>query len=261
MDLLHVDDAVDGVLQAIRRLQNGEQAGLEEFNLVEGKRKWSEEEIVELVRTHTRSFSPLRDIGDHLTNIGTSEYSNEKAKSQLLWEPKVDLLNGLSRAIGDLTDSIATYSRSYLSSNCAPSSASPYSDTNIPVFPEDERNKALNKLKDCTVNLGFDHAGWIHHVKCEDGRHCTADGNKVPSYNWNQTVFIIREVPSHQVNRERTVRVMFEEEQGMGFLGVSDSALQKGGEIGFELFKEDDEGEQSHVVFDLEVRIPMNYQR
>ena len=254
MDLLHTDDAIDGILKAIKRLETGEQVGIEAINLVGGGKRWLEEETVELVRTLIGSESPVRDIGDHRVKLRTTDYSNLKAKTVLAWEPAIPLPLGLTRSIIALTESISTYSRSYLTTHCGPSSFSSSAEPRISSFPEDERNKALDKLDGCTVNMGFDHAGWVHHVKCEDGRHCTADGDKVVSYNWNATVFIIKKLlVKGRKQKERMARVMFEEEQGMGWLGIAQKSTSENGQVGFELFKPENSEVAMHLAFDIEV--------
>jgi hypothetical protein len=74
-----------------------------------------------------------------------------------------------------------------------------------------------------------------------------ADGIKVNGYNWNQTVWIVRREPSGG-KTDRRVRVRFEQENGMGWLGYKAS----GREVGLELFTREEPGVQ--VVFDVEVR-------
>ena len=254
MDLLHVDDAIDGIIKAIERQETGGQVGIEAINLVGGGKRWLEEETVELVRTLVGSESPVRDTGDHRVNVRTTDYSNLKAKSILDWEPTIPLPLGLTRSVIALSKSISTYSRSYLATHCASTSSFPSVEPRIASFPEDERNKALDKLDGCTVNMGFDHAGWVHHVKCEDGRHCTADGDKVVSYNWNATVFLIRKLPvKGRKQKERTVRVMFEEEKGMGWLGIARQPSMGTGSVGFELFEKEESEDAVHLAFDVEV--------
>jgi hypothetical protein len=140
------------------------------------------------------------------------------------------------------------YNLQYLTNNC-PTSPLSSSTATTRTHPADERNKDLSKLDGCTVNIGFDHAGTLHHLKCEDGKHCIADGVKVPSYNWNQSVFIIHKVPGKK--EERRVRIKLEEEKGMGWLGLTSSMAGK--EVGLELFGNN--SFEAETAFDLEVSL------
>ncbi|WWC90586.1 uncharacterized protein L201_005522 [Kwoniella dendrophila CBS 6074] len=250
LSLLHVDDAVKGILKAISRLEDNSKLGIrkevEEFNLVYSKR-WQIEDIVELVRTETHSLSPLRDIGSR-NSPQMPDFSNELAKEVLGWQPEISAAVGLGLSLQKLSEDIAEYSRKWHQNHCSPTEDFP-SDNNVLIqhLVEDERNKDLTKLKGCTVNMGFDNQGWLNHVKCEDGKHCKADTNKVTAMNWNQSVFVIHQVEQHK-NSERTVRVVFEEEKGMGYLGYR---LINDKEVGLELFDRfTDEGQ---VEFDVEV--------
>ncbi|KAK8854600.1 hypothetical protein IAR55_003339 [Kwoniella newhampshirensis] len=258
VDLLHVEDAVDGIFKALSELErqaaNDEPNRLETVNLVTGVRRLTEE-IVELVRTETHSMSPVRDIGDHHAPRFPN-YSPAKAAQVLGWTPKIGLASGLGIAVTELSEEIATYSRGYLHEHCAPTVDFPALEgEKATAFVEDERNRDLTRLDGCTVNMGFDHDGWLHHVKCEDGKHCTADGQKVTAMNWNQSVFIVRKVRENRF-KERTVRVAFEEEKGMGYLGLS---KKEGGDVGLELFKENTDEAQIH--FDVQVQPDASYLR
>lgn len=243
--LLHVDDAVDGVVRAIAKLEEGFQ-GVESFNLVSG-RGWAQEELVDLVRAQTDSKSPLRDIGDHKSTLAATTYSSSKAETDLGWSASISLPIGLRQSLESLTSGIAEYSRAYLAANCPASPSNPIPGK-PPINPADQRNQQLAKLNGCTVNIAFDHLGYLHHIKCEDGKHCTADGNKVSGYNWNQTVWIVRQVGSSG-SGGRTMRVMFEQENGMGYLGYRKGVRE--GEVGLELFKNDTI--EPDLVFDVEV--------
>ncbi|WWD19265.1 hypothetical protein CI109_103723 [Kwoniella shandongensis] len=257
-DLVYVTDAVDGMLKAITELgkqsTNDDPNELESVNFVTESRR-STQDIVELVRTETHSMSPVRDIGDHHTPQAP-KYSAARALEVLGWKPKISLPSGLGLAVTQLSEEIATYSRKYLHDHCAPSLDFQLpQDQTVTEFVEDERNRDLTKLDGCTVNMGFDHDGWLHHVKCEDGKHCTADGQKVPTLNWNQSVFIVRKVMESQP-KDRTVRVVFEEEKGMGYLGIGE---KNGKEVGLELFK--DANGEAQIQFDVEVKGNASYLR
>ncbi|EIW68408.1 hypothetical protein TREMEDRAFT_32575 [Tremella mesenterica DSM 1558] len=255
MDLIHVDDAVAGLTKVIRRLStqsDPNMGGLENFNIVSGGKRWNSEEIVDLVRAQTGSMSPLRDIGDHLAAFApVAEYSNIKASTDLDWQPTTSLTVGLGRTVTALSSEMAHYTRAFHSDNCPPSADYPSLDGLQHPQPEDERNRDLSKLDGCTVGMGFNHDGWIHHVKCEDGRFCGADGNKVIAYNWNASVWIVKAQRSDVV-RERFLRVRFEEETGAGTLGISEENWDAG-IVKLELFPPDREDDAAILTFDIEV--------
>lgn len=243
-DLLHAEDAIIGFVKAISYVEGTPDGDVSSINLVSGQRIPARD-IVELVRKETTSMSPVRDIGDN-RNPNAHEYSPTKAAEILSWQAEIAPLVGLGKAITQLTEDIAIYFRSYLHEHCPPSADFPAPDGDLAVsFIEDERNKPLWKLDGCTVNLGFNHEGWIHHLKCHDGKHCKVDDVKMTALSWNQSTFIIEKVEKKQ--RERIGRVMLKEQNGMGYLGMT----QREGEVGFELYKDSKEGQ---TVFDLEVR-------
>jgi hypothetical protein len=70
----------------------------------------------------------------------------------------------------------------------------------------------------------------------------------VVSYNWDASVFVVRRIKGSTwtSNKERRVRVQFEEEKGLGYLGLLDVQGVKG----FELVANVSKGQKT---FDLEV--------
>ncbi|KAK4687108.1 hypothetical protein P7C73_g3022, partial [Tremellales sp. Uapishka_1] len=248
LDLLHVADAVSGVMKAIAYLETRQEPLLQSFNLVQGGRRWTSKEVVDLVRSETASLSPLRDIGSGRVHSKDPDFSRVKAESVLGWEPTVSLHTGIKRSLSALSEAIAAYSRTYLSEHCKPTPEFPAVNGQFHAAEEDLRNKDLWKLSDCLVNVGFDHLGFVHHLKCEDGKHCRPDGEKVVAMNWNASTFFIRRVEGGK-KKDRTVRVRFEEENGMGWLGYKTGTVE--GEVGLELFDPEEKGWTG--VFDMEV--------
>jgi nucleoside-diphosphate-sugar epimerase len=241
-DYVHIDDALKGWLEIIEKVRIAEVGeGVGYHDLISGTLT-TESEVVDIVRRQTDTVSPIRDIG-----TGSRPSSNTASRRiEHSWKPTISLETGHIRTITDLISANEKYNLAYLSNNC-PSSPLSSSPAYIHrTHPADERNKDLTKLDGCTVNLGFNHAGFLHHLKCEDGKHCLVDGIKVPSYNWNQSVFIIHKVPSRK--EERRVRVRLEEEKGMGWLGFSRTS---GLEVGLELYGKNEVGVET--TFDLQV--------
>jgi hypothetical protein len=257
MDLLHVDDAIDGLMRVIARTADGS-PGLETYNLVSGER-WGQGKIVDLVRSQTGSLSILRDIGDNKPPKSTSTYSASKASEQLEWAPSIPLAKGLQKSLLHLTSSMTEHSLSYLHSHCPASAAFPSPDGSSRILEEDMRNKDLSKLDGCHVQLSFDHLGYMHHLKCEDGRHCTADGEKVVGYNWNSSFWVVHASRSGE-HVDRHVRIELEEENGKGWLGFRvGQDGPKNGQVVLELVGDDESEVQT--VFDVEVKSDASHLR
>jgi nucleoside-diphosphate-sugar epimerase len=243
-DYVHIDDALVAMNEVIEKVKTSDiGTGVSYLDLVSGTRK-TESEVMEIVRQQTHTLSPVRDIGN-----GPRAQLQTPRGSGSDWKPTIDLETGIASTIADLISANEQYNLQYLTHNC-PSSPLVTSPTHH-IHPADERNRDLTKLDGCTVNIGFDHRGILHHLKCEDGKHCVADGEKVPSYNWNQTVFVIHQVPIPGRGRkeERKVRVRLAEEKGTGWLGLS----RGNGEVGLELFGKNDLA--AETSFDLEVSV------
>jgi len=226
-DYVHVDRAVEEILEVVEKVKESNVGdGVVLHDLLSGNLV-TEGQMVDIVRRQTNTLSPIRDLGvSHPGVIGGST---------------IDLEIGLGETISNLISANEVYNAQYLTNNCP---------TTIPfttkIHPADERNKDLTKLIGCTVNIGFNHAGTLHHLKCEDGKNCIADGIKVPSYNWNQSVFVIHKVPGKK--EERRVRIRLAEEKGMGWLGVNPG---NGMEVGLQLYGNDSVAVDT--AFDLEV--------
>lgn len=249
----HIDDVLEGLRLAIEHVKRT--PGVSHLDLVSGSSK-TEVELVDFVRKQTGSMSPVRDLGASRAPAPTAGHAHHPSSTDLGWTAAIDIESGLAGMINTLVSETERYSLQYLADNCPSSDLLALAPFTSPVStgprqganPADERNKDMTKMDGCTVNIGFDHAGFLHHLKCEDGKHCIVDGAKVNGYNWNQTVWIVRRVKGGPKG-ERRVRVMFEEEQGTGWLGLRQGGA--GREVGLELFSKDDPNAQT--VFDLEV--------
>lgn len=261
MDLLHVEDAVDGVLRVVQlcdgvaRLGKEAEPSLLTVNLVHGGKRWPEEEIVDIIRSETQSYSPVRDIGSHKANVnGVAEYSNKAAFDTLQWKPEMTLPVGLAKAVIALAQDATDYAQQFLVDHCPKDSVVQELgvDGRLRMLPEDVRNRDLWKLDKCTVNMAFNNGGgFLHHIKCEDGKNCNANGKKVPSYNWNSTVWIIEEVGSSHTGNGK-IMAKFWQENGMGYLGIPESEIEADKEVHFEMYQKGDK--EPHIdTFELEV--------
>lgn len=245
-DYLHIEDAVRGLTSAIESVKHSDTgAGIIAHDLVSGVMR-TQGDLLEIVTRQTSTLSPIRDM-----QPGSKPFSGSYTPTlESEWKASIDLETGIAKTIAGLVSDTERYGLQYLADNC-PSSDSIVTPAQTRIHPADERNRDLTKLDGCTVNIGFNHAGMLHHLKCEDGKHCIADGAKVPSYNWNQTVFVIRKVQGQGKKEDRRVRVQFKEEKGMGWLGFAGA----GQEVGLELYEKDQMGVETS--FDLEVSDPV----
>lgn len=259
LDLLHVDDAVAGVIKVVDHLDQAarsrELPSLETYNLVAGGKRWLQEEIVKLVRTETGTKSPVRNIGRHNKRWrDVPEYSNAHAKDVLKWEPSVAPPQGLASVLRRAAEASRDYTFDFIAKHCAHSTL-PGLNTMTHVTEEDRRNHDLWKLQNCTANIGFNNRGLIHHVKCEDGKHCLANATKVDGYNWNATVWIL-EVPSDAPRKSNgRTPARFREEQGMGYLGIPREKVSGDGPVEFELYNPKKLDEAARFVGDFELEV------
>lgn len=247
-DMVYVDDAVDAVMRAIEHVQDADE--VERFNIVAGPR-WPMEDIVERTRTITSSLSPFVDIGDHRSFFTASEFGAAKAHSVLGWTASTPLPAGLQKTISTYTKAQHAWTFGYIQDQC-PSSRLLPADYVPKRHEADERNKPLHKLDKCLVSLAFNHKGYLNHMKCEDGRTCHADGDYVSGYNWNSTYWIVH---AHKGQKERQARLMFEEEKGMGFLGLP-VGLKEDEEAVWTLVEAD--SDDYNTDFDVEVSTDEN---
>ena len=263
-DLMHIGDAVEAVLKSVHRIDAQAQVGtdthIDFFNVVAGGRRWYQEELVEIIRIETESLSPLMDIGDHKTGLSVASYSNHKLTSAFGWEPSITVGVGLTKAYTDMSDDIAQYSRLYRAEHCAPTAEFPSVDGTFQTFIEDQRNQDLQKLAGCTATMAFNHNGWLHHIKCQDGLHCTADTEHVTARNWNATIFVLRPIQDVSVPPgERRIQVMFDEDNKSGRLGVLHHEKESGEPVHLQLFGDEVEGGQ--IIWNLEVAPEASYLR
>lgn len=259
LDLLHVTDAVVGVMKVVDHLDQAarsrELPSLESYNIVAGGKRWLQEDIVKLVRAETGTKSPIRDIGRQGKHWRDApEYSNAVAKDKLSWEPSIAPPLGLAMVFRRAAEASRDYTFGFISDHCAHSEL-PGLNQMTHVTEEDRRNHDLWKLQNCTANIGFNNRGFIHHLKCEDGKHCVANATKVDGYNWNATVWYIEVPPSDSRKGSGRTKVQFREEQGMGYIGIPKDKLAGDGPVTFELFsfKNPEEAAKFHYDFELEV--------
>lgn len=255
LDLLHVDDALDGLLSVIQRHRDIPMDGrVEEYDLVAGQRT-DRRELVKTIRQLTASRGSLKDIGsDRAMQRTWRDYSPSMAGNVLWWKAQYDLTSGLQANIDTMLRATSDWTLDYISANC-PTSTIPDTPRDPSFFASNKINHDLAGLDGCTVNIGFDRAGFLDYVKCPskgNDTRCKVDNQYVKSYNWDASVFVIRRQQGVTGKKKaRQVRVRFEEEKGRGLLGM------RHGDPSWDLLQTDREGQ---AAFDLEVSIPLLYE-
>ena len=119
LDLLHVDDALDGILSTIKRHGGAQmEAQVEEFDLVAGRRT-DRRDLVKAVRQLTSTRGSLKDIGTGKVPQSTwKDHTSSVAENVLGWKPKHDLASGLRANIETVLQATAEWTYNYISANC-----------------------------------------------------------------------------------------------------------------------------------------------
>ena len=266
LDLVHVRDSASAFEAAIEKLANDQGASVSTFNIASGEGLISEDQVAKHVIALTDSQSPVRyleDVRPH-TSIDVPAHSTP-SEQDFAWKPQINWEAGLALALNHLRSMTVDWSRQYLEDSCNTPShrfealglepADPYS--HLRMLEADERNQHLDRLDGCTVNLGVNNQGYIHHIKCSQevdggGSGCRADGERVTAMNWNASVFIIHLDQGDGTRPKKSwsllgkekpvknVRVRFEDEKGAGALGYRPSEMLGNGTLHLGLYKPED---------------------
>jgi nucleoside-diphosphate-sugar epimerase len=209
VDFIEVGDALDGVVGAVERLMGreavqetkmeqlaGEKRQLpvsgpmfETYDLVSGYTA-TPKQLLDMIMRLTQSLSPIQDYTTQPTTTKLPLMTLDPSpslRSKLGFQPSVSLDQGIAGYVSTVRQSVTDWARDYLGAECPESR--PYGDPMV-IHDADRRNKNIQRLAGCTANIGVNHDGWIHHVKCGDST-CDADNIKTSSYNWNQSIFTI----------------------------------------------------------------------
>lgn len=163
----------------------------EAYDLVSGYTA-TPRQLLDMVMSLTQSVSPIQDhtsniVGTRITRPMMSLDVPSTLRSKLGFQAAISLDQGIAGYINTMRQSFTDWAREYLGNEC-PSSRL-YGDPQV-THVADLRNQHLERLIGCTANIGVNHEGWIHHVKCGDS-NCGADNIKTSSFNWNQSIFTI----------------------------------------------------------------------
>ncbi|KAJ9095023.1 hypothetical protein QFC21_005816 [Naganishia friedmannii] len=152
-------------------------------------------QLLHMIVSLTQSVSPIQDLTTHKqieggkgakTPLMAVDVSTD-TRSKLGFQAAISLDQGIAGYVNSLRQGSIDWAKDYLGAEC-PSSPL-YGDPQV-VPAADRRNKNLQRLAGCTANIGVNHNGWMHHVKC-GGSSCGADNIKANSFNWNQSIFTI----------------------------------------------------------------------
>lgn len=263
LDLVHVRDAAAAFEAAIDRLASDQGTSVSAFDISSDQGLISEDKVAQHVISLTDSQSPVRYLEDVRPHTSTDRPLHPlPAEQDFAWEPLIGWEAGLGLALNHLRSLTIDWSRQYLEDSCnIPSHrfetlgldpADPYS--HLRMVEADERNQHLDRLDGCTVNLGVNNQGFIHHIKCSQeidggGSGCRADGERVTAMNWNASVFIIHLDQGDGTRPKKSwsllgkekpvksVRVRFEDEKGAGALGYRPSEMLGNGTLHLGLYK------------------------
>lgn len=232
IDLIHVEDAVRGLTAVMERISQASEATntdekapavASRYDLVSGHVASPRDVYNTLIRLLGASSSPVQDLTGGSSTSASSDVT--PLAHDLGLPAALSLEHGLKRVIDEARDAFKQWALSHLARQCPSSSRVTHA-----VLPEaDVRNRHVERLAGCTVNIGVKHDQVMHHVKCgtKDGVTCIADNVKQPGYNWNQTVFTIERVHEkrHAPGRrpasydDSQITVRFIEEQTSRVLG------------------------------------------
>lgn len=261
------------------RRQLGFSAGgfWDEFDVITGS-TLTPRELLNVVVAATRSSSPIQDFSGPRQKQKPGPYRrktptvNPRLETDLNFKPQIPFEIGLQAYIHEQQAKFVDWSSQYLREKCP---GSKYGDPNV-ITEADRRNERLDRLMGCTINMGVNHNGWVHHMKCgeEDGVTCQADNIKRDAYNWNQTVFNIvppsidnisplandlldkRRTHSRDTGRSQFA-VQFEEENTKMLLGFERSkggAVDSSQKVQFKLYTKQD-ARHSEIVTEFEPRV------
>ncbi len=205
-DFLHMSDAVQAFVRAVGLLQSKpprsrspmdeepmELGYFEDFDIVSGSTA-SITEISTMITAFTKSASPVQYYTKGSAHAGAhgSITLSPEALETLGFQAEIMLERGIPMYVEHIRQSTITWAKDFLAEQC------PESDFGLKMIMQEEdlRNRNIRRLNGCTVNIGVRHDEWLHHLKCGStgGVTCLPDNIKVPSYNWNQTVFTIHQV-------------------------------------------------------------------
>ena len=261
------------------RRQLGFSAGgfWDEFDVITGS-TLTPRELLNVVMAATRSSSPIQDFSGSRQKKKPGPYRrktpavNPRLEMDLGFKPRIPFEIGLAAYIHEQQAKFVDWSSQYLREKCP---GSKYGDPTV-VTEADRRNEKLDRLMGCTINMGVNHNGWVHHMKCgeKDGVSCQADNVKRDAYNWNQTVFNIvppsveniSPLANDLLDKRRThsrdtgrgpLAVQFEEENTkmlLGFERGKGGATDSSQKIDFKLYTKED-ARRSQIVTEFEPRV------
>jgi len=166
LDMVHIDDVVNGFLAAIRRLERGEGQGSEAYNIGTGKSA-SAMTMIKKVLHLSNSSSPLQILpGDNRFPdyyIGTTS----KAEEELGFKAGVGIDEGIVRFVSAFYRQTVSFIDEKIASTC----------TTPPTY----RTNDLALLNGCTGTIGVDGPEGMQYLST------TVNGEDLPSWEWLDT--------------------------------------------------------------------------
>ncbi len=208
--------------------KRGDPDGFFQLNYMSGFTA-SIKELAAIVMAVSRSSSPLQTFETGERSVDMSTVAQPGGSVGILHpQDSVDIVLGVTQYIDDMRMNFLDYAADYLSYQCH---GSEYAD-HAHVSEADERNTHLDRLANCTVEIGVKNVDFLHYVKCGGGSsvkgegvysdNCLTDTEKVPSMKWNASVFSIKmEEPGKAGADLPPLTFHFEEERTGKYLGFS----------------------------------------
>ncbi len=180
MDLLHIDDCVEGIWSAIAKLESmrkqtfsfwRSESYFEHFDIMSGEIT-TESDLVDKVIQYSSSSSPVQRVAIDASSphvVG----SIGKASNILGFRAQVSLDDGLQRTIGQYRKAFLEYADEFVSTHCQAPSV------------EDRINEQLELLDQCDVHLAVDIGGTLYQMQ-RKGAEISADG-QLGQWAWDAT--------------------------------------------------------------------------
>ncbi len=198
LDLLYVEDCVDGFMGALKKLEAlrlqpfaswRSRTYFDDFNLMSGENTLAST-LIEKVIQYADSSSPVQKIASDDRFPARFAGVPDKAADGLGYRAKVSIDQGIQRMVEYHRSNFIKYAEIYLEQHC-----------HAPAV-EDRLNSKLELLDDCQVNLGVNVNGLLYQIK-RRGDELIADGQlghyEHRDWAWDATQLHVRYHGDHMI--------------------------------------------------------------
>lgn len=176
LDLLYIDDCVDGFIAAVSRLEKMRTQTcdrwrsmnyLDDFNLVSGENTLASD-LIDKVMRYTASASPVQQIGSDDRFPSRFAGVPDKSATELGFKAKVGIDQGLQKYIGQYRRRFLKWAQAFVDERCSG------------AREPDRLNSEIDLLDGCSVNLAFRAGQTLFQVE-RRGDELFADGRTADS--------------------------------------------------------------------------------